>query len=128
MTTISRRDALRTAAWCAPLIALAVAAPAAAASNVCTNLYDFNPKPNDPHNRVRVTIANATVTFTVIQPLDSVDFNIRWLDGTTKNHHPNRGAAAGEVFAFPIPGGACDVKWIQSHRNNTYYYGGGVFA
>ena len=131
MTDIDRRAILRGAAWAAPVIALAVAAPTAAASETppkCTNLYDFTPAADDPNNRVRITIANGQVTFTIVKHVDSVDFNIQWLDkGPHFNYHPNHAGAVGETFTFPIRAQECDVKWIQAHGNNVHYYGGGVF-
>lgn len=126
---MKRRDALKFGAWAAPVVAIAVAAPLASASTPtkCANFYDFTPDENDHNNKVRVTIANGLVTFTIMKFVDSVDFNIHWTSTSSFNHHPNRAGLVGETFAFEIPNGECDVKWIQSHGNNMYYYGKGVF-
>lgn len=130
---MDRRTLVKSAAWAAPVVALAVAAPAAAASTpTCqaeTYIFDPHTTPLDhgQGDAVKITIlTGSAVVFEYLRDVDSVDINVRTASGAS-NTHPNRAAKVGETITVPL-GECVDPEWIQVHGNNVHYYGAGRFA
>lgn len=127
MTDIDRRTVAKAAAWSIPIVALAVGAPAQAASlPVCkkeTYVFDKLTQ-NDVASILIVTGQLLTVTYVKAyrnQTSINLNHNIVW-------RSPDNGVAAGLVKTFDLSVlGICDPTFIQVDGNNTHYLGGGVF-
>lgn len=121
---ITRRTALG-AAWSIPVIALAVAAPAAAASDtppVCEKKTWVSTV--GEHDVAKITVVTGeSVVVEFVKPYPNatalnINGQIIWKS--------NDGASAGDVYYAPLDD-ICDPTFIQVDGNNTHYYGGGVF-
>lgn len=120
---MDRRSLLKAAAWSAPVIAIAVAAPAAAASDtVCTN---FAQSPVTQYDVAEVVIdgPGKQIIVTYKKDIDIIDVNVHTSAGNQNIH--KAGVQAGHVEVIKIL--VCDPTFVQVHGNNTHYYGGGVF-
>lgn len=131
--TIDRRTVIRTAAWVAPVIGLAVGTPLAQASPKCGKdapVFTYNPKTTKinrgKNDKVMVSIQEGeSITFTYLKDVDSINIQYKINDKTTV-YHPNERAKAGRCVTIPLT--SCfPVQWLRVHGNNVEYYGQGVF-
>lgn len=55
-------------------------------------------------------------------PIDTVDVNLRWADGTTKNYHPNTGDEDGKLtLVYADLGWPAGIpEWVQVHAFNCH--------
>lgn len=127
--TTTRRSLLGATAWTIPVIAVAVAAPQAAASQ---------PAPTDPpvvvcggptgafpdqdNGTYTVDHENNRITVVFKTRPDSLDLNVRTADGWTKNYHPNLNSLGADlVWIVQVPPGHGRITWVQVHGFNSHY-------
>lgn len=71
----------------------------------------------DATDRTTYTASSTQLVITYGAGADSIDVNVRYPDGSTFNHHPNRAAAVGEVLTLPLTG---LPAWVQVHSTNCH--------
>lgn len=129
MTTLTRRQALHAAAWSVPVIALATAAPMAAASHpTCEPVYYRQPVLG-PHDVAYITITREAVIIEYTKATDIIDINVHVAGQPSINVHrdwPKGKAKLTKTIA--LPGSCPTVTFVQVHGCNTHAYEGGVFA
>lgn len=118
MSELSRRQFAAAAAWSAPVILFAVAAPAASASTT----------PDDPtvcdaydHDNGRYFVyPNGAVVIEFDVAPDIYEVNVRYPDGTSKSFGTNFGTAPAKgtkVWTLSLPS---RPVWVQVHSQNTH--------
>lgn len=125
---IERRHILEKAIWGVPVVALAVAAPKAAASDVCElKTYEFIADPNNPNDRADIIVVTGKwLIVTYVKGYNSAT-EIK-SDEVRFWKSPDSGVIPGFQQVIDLSKyGICDPNWLQVDGNNTHYYGGGVF-
>lgn len=128
----SRRQVLKAGAWALPVVALAVAVPAAAASTASceSQVFIFDPRTTTiekgNNDQFKITIVTGSfIEFETIKEVEHFHFNIQYdKNGPTQNYHYPRKSLVGEKFPFPLDPKTCqDPHWIQPNSGNVHYYG-----
>lgn len=124
MTT--RRQILKAAAWTIPAVAVAVAAPAIAASDTCPEDTYFHPASDtDPWDGVQITIRTGH-SLEAIFLRDYPHATALNINGQIIEKIDT--APAGTVFLADLAQlGVCDPTFVQVDGTNVHYYGNGVF-
>lgn len=126
---MNRRSLLSTAVWSVPVVAVAVAAPRAAAS--CrAKPSSYDPRLFSDHRSTQNNVATMRITedgnFVVEFVRDYPNATEINIDGK-RFLKSNTGRKAGEVLTVPLSG-CRDPKGIQVDGNNIHYKGNGVFG
>lgn len=120
----SRRAVVRSAAWSLPVIAVAVAAPGAAASTP--------PDPKTPvtcGNRASgdngtYTVDDSRVIVSYVTAPDIYEINVHFVDGSSASYGTNYNTApAAGSLQWAIETGKT-IAWVQVHTFNTHYQDG----
>lgn len=114
---LSRRSLIRGAAWSAPVIALAVATPLAAASEASAVVKTCG---GTPYDNGTYTVQGNILTIQYRTAPDIYEINARG-DGWSKSFGTNYGAAPARgslTWSVVLPAAP---KWIQVHGFNAHF-------
>ncbi|MGN7862409.1 hypothetical protein ACTJI8_17635 [Microbacterium sp. 22303] len=122
-TMLSRRTIVKGAAWSIPVIAVAAAAPMAAASTrkaavVCGNVQDGD--------NGRYVVDQNMVAVTYARVPDIYEVNVHYADGSSISFGTNFGNAptAGST-SWTVPTDPDkQIAWVQVHTFNTHFQNG----
>ena len=115
MSVLTRRQLVTAAAWSIPVIALAVAAPAAAASKDCPPVTCGGTAQD---NGTYVVDGSTLTIFYRVRP-DVVDINVRYAGGRTVNIHKDASVVpASRIYTVALQGAP---EWIQVHGFNSHF-------
>ncbi|UFS57833.1 hypothetical protein [Subtercola endophyticus] len=128
----SRRTLVKSAAWSVPVIALAVGAPAQASSTphgwtpcICGGKNGSGPYGQNDNGQYLVEEHLLIITYDRI-PQNTIDVNVRFLDGTSKNFHydfknwpltPGSNQLTINLAGYSTTGPA----WVQVDGFNSHY-------
>jgi hypothetical protein len=114
VTGVDRRVAL-AALWSAPVLALAVSAPAAAASAVVTPAVCFDPRAGS------FVVSGRVLVIKYKAAPDIYEVNAHFANGGQASFGTNYGTAPGPGATEWTVGLPAEPAWVQVHGFNTHY-------
>ena len=135
---MDRRNLIKAAAWATPVVALAIAAPQAAASEpgTCTTYgIKFTHTPTQYDVAKITVVVGSFLRIEYIKDVDLLEINVH-IKGQSKNIKNTKPVKAGYVYEVPFSSlfpyasasdKCLDLTFVQVHGNNTHYYGNGVY-